>query len=84
MYRGRMNATVGTLSAASAPLAMALAGGAIVAIGLDWMYAVMGLGLAVASVAGALSPAFRRSKVVVATTESVAESQPEEPAPAMA
>lgn len=84
MYLGRMNATVGTLSAASAPLAMALAGGAIVAIGLDWMYAVMGLGLAAASLAGALSPSFRRSKVVIAATESVAEPQPEEPAPAMA
>ncbi|MEO7454398.1 MAG: MFS transporter [Fimbriimonadales bacterium] len=65
-FRGRMNAAVGTLTAASAPIAMALGGVFIKLIGLDWTYAAMGIGLLVSCLAGLLSPAFRNSTVLAA------------------
>jgi MFS family permease len=65
-FRGRMNAAVGTLSAASMPIAMALAGYVIRMIGLDWTYAAMGIGLLLSCLSGLLSPAFRASRVTTA------------------
>lgn len=61
--RGRMNAAVGTLAAASAPIAMALAGQLIAGIGLEWTYFAMGAGLILSSLGGLLSLEFRNSKV---------------------
>jgi len=62
-FRGRMNAAVGTLTAASAPVAMYLGGYVIEVIGLDWTYAAMGVGLMLSCLGALLSPAFRASKV---------------------
>ena len=67
-FRGRMNAAVGTLTAASAPIAMVLGGFFIRSIGLDWTYAAMGIGLLLSCLSGLLSPEFRASRVNAAST----------------
>jgi len=79
--RGRMNAAVGTLTAATAPLAMYLGGHVILAIGLDWTYAAMGIGLMLSCLGGLLSPAFRNSRVKAGgDNTTVADVEPAEPA----
>jgi hypothetical protein len=83
-FRGRMNAAVGTLTAASAPIAMVLGGYFIRLIGLDWTYAAMGIGLLVSCLAGLLSPAFRNSTVTAVATTSSHEVPADEPAHAVA
>lgn len=81
-FRGRMNAAVGTLTAASAPIAMALGGFFITLIGLDWTYAAMGIGLFLSCLAGLLSPAFRNSRVKAVGSDSITPE--ENPVPAIA
>ena len=85
-FRGRMNAAVGTLTAASAPIAMVLGGYFIRLIGLDWTYAAMGVGLLLSCLSGLLSPAFRASRVTsVAPQKPAAEPVPvEDGVPAIA
>jgi MFS family permease len=85
-YRGRVNAGIGSISAAAVPLGALISGPLIAFVGLAGAFAFIGLGLAGAGLAGALSKDFRQSRLPETKNALNAqeEMQDAEPSPVIA
>jgi DHA3 family macrolide efflux protein-like MFS transporter len=75
-YRGRVNSVLQMTATGVMPIGMALGGFLVGSLGVVWMFALMGIGMAVACFAGLLDPGYRSLRLPDSNQHLLPETPP--------